>query len=98
MSLLITEECINCGACDEICPGCAIREDEEKSIRVIDSNRCTECVGFYERTMCQVECPVECCILDPAKPETEAELITKAKSLFLDYEFLSPMPSHFSKV
>ena len=95
MSFTITEECINCGACDETCPTGAIREDEETAIRVIDPDICTECVGFYERTMCQVECPVECCVPNPKKRETEQDLIDKAKKLFPDYDFPSQLPSHF---
>jgi ferredoxin len=95
VSLYITDECINCGACDETCPTGAITEDEAGAIRVIDPDRCTECVGFYERTMCQVECPVECCIADPSKQENAEELAEKAKKLLPDYEFPTPPPSHF---
>ena len=90
MSLFITEECINCGACDDTCPTNAIGEDTRRSIRVIDSERCTECVGFYERTMCQVECPVECCIPDPQNVETQEELILKAQNLFPEHEIHLP--------
>jgi ferredoxin len=97
VTLYITEECINCGACDETCPTAAISEDTELSIRVIDPERCTECVGFYDRSMCQVECPVECCLPDPQSRQDEATLLAKAKTLFPDYDFASPPPSHFSE-
>ncbi|MDJ0763828.1 MAG: YfhL family 4Fe-4S dicluster ferredoxin [Myxococcota bacterium] len=95
VSLYITEDCINCGACDETCPVSAISEDVENSIRVIDPERCTECVGFYERTMCQVECPVECCLPDPERRETAEALFKRAKQLHPNHDFPSPPPSHF---
>lgn len=96
MSLKITTDCINCGACEECCPTGAISEDPERALRVIDPQRCTECVGFYERTMCQVECPVECCLPDPDHRESQAELLAKARELFPDHEFPSPPPSHIN--
>ena len=97
MSLYITEECINCGACDETCPTGAICEDPETAIRIIDQDRCTECVGFYARTMCQVECPVECCLVNPEREETENVLFDKALTLFPEHDFPTPTPSHFAK-
>ncbi len=95
VSLIITEDCINCGACDETCPTGAISEDAEGAVRVIDPERCTECVGFYERTMCQVECPVECCLPHEERPESEEVLFSRAKDLFPEHEFPDPPPSHF---
>jgi ferredoxin len=44
MATMITEDCINCGACEPECPNEAISEGEE--IYVIDPNLCTECVGL----------------------------------------------------
>ena len=43
MALKITEECINCGACEPECPNNAITQGDD--IYVIDSAKCTECVG-----------------------------------------------------
>ena len=62
---------------------------------MIDPEKCIECVGFYERTMCQVECPVECCLTNPDRVETEDELLARAKELFPEEEFQVPPPSHF---
>ncbi|MCU0661696.1 MAG: YfhL family 4Fe-4S dicluster ferredoxin [Myxococcota bacterium] len=87
MTLKITDECINCGACEEVCPTQAIVEDGEAMLRIIDPARCTECVGFYERHMCQIECPVECCLPDPEHPETREQLLEKARLLFPGREF-----------
>ena len=94
MSLHITDDCINCGACDDGCPTGAIHEAPGGDIRVIDQERCTECVGFYERTMCQVECPVECCVADPSRDESEEELLERARRLVPDHDFPDPPPSH----
>jgi len=94
VSLKITEDCINCGACEEACPTAAITEDEEAGARVIDPERCTECVGFYDRVMCNVECPVECCLEDPNRVEDEETLLARARALMPDHEFDSPPPSH----
>ncbi|MDD5308836.1 MAG: 4Fe-4S binding protein [Deltaproteobacteria bacterium] len=96
MAIRITEDCINCGTCEEVCPVKAISEDKEILRRVIDPARCVECVGFYERTMCNVECPVECCLPDPERVETEERLLARAKELCPDRTFTG-LPSHFRK-
>ncbi|MFO8073104.1 MAG: YfhL family 4Fe-4S dicluster ferredoxin [Polyangia bacterium] len=78
---MITDECINCGACEDVCPTGAIFENEELGRHVIDPSRCTECLGFYERVMCQAECPVECCVPDPRHKESEERLLEKARRI-----------------
>ena len=75
MSLMIPDECINCDVCEPECPNGAISQGEE--IYVIDANLCTQCVGHYDEPQCQQVCPVDCIPLDPAHPETEAELYQK---------------------
>ena len=95
MATYITEECINCGACEPECPNEAISEGED--IYVIDPKLCTECVGFHDHEACQAVCPVECCLPDPNHVETEEVLITRAKSLHPDKEFGEPYPSRFRK-
>lgn len=79
MATYITGDCINCGACKTECPNEAIAEGEE--VYVIDADRCTECVGFHEKEACQAVCPVECCLPDPTREETEAALIARAVAL-----------------
>ena len=79
MSTIITDECINCGACEPECPNGAISEGDE--IYVINPNLCTECVGFHGDESCQFVCPVECCIPDPNNRETETELLQKANKI-----------------
>ena len=82
MATYITDECINCGACEPECPNEAISEGED--IYVIDPKLCTECVGFHDHEACQAVCPVECCLPDPKNVETEDTLIARAKSLHPD--------------
>lgn len=79
MATRITEDCINCGACEPECPNEAISEGDDKY--VIDPNLCTECVGFHDYEACQAVCPVECCIPDPARRESEDDLYTRAQRL-----------------
>ncbi|MGB9005042.1 MAG: 4Fe-4S binding protein, partial [Candidatus Aminicenantales bacterium] len=45
MAYMITEECINCGACEPECPNQAISAGD--ALYIIDPNRCTECVGHF---------------------------------------------------
>lgn len=75
MSLIITEECINCDVCEPVCPNEAIYQGED--IYEIDPASCTECVGHFDEPQCQTVCPVECIPLDPDNQETEAELTAK---------------------
>ncbi len=51
MAHTITDDCINCGACDSECPTSAISEKDDK--RVIDAEKCTDCGA------CVDACPVE---------------------------------------
>jgi ferredoxin len=50
-------------------------------IYVIDPNLCTECVGHFDTPQCMEVCPVECINKDPAKPETQDELMAKYEKL-----------------
>ena len=82
MATYITEDCINCGACEPECPNEAISEGDE--IYVIDPDLCTECVGFFDTEQCQAVCPVECCLPDPKRPEAEPLLAERAVKLHPD--------------
>lgn len=79
MALLITHECVNCGACEDQCPNTAIRMGED--IFEIDHERCTECVGFDNRPTCVDACPVDCCVPDPLRIEDEETLFERALHL-----------------
>jgi ferredoxin len=108
MATLITEECINCGACLPRCPNNAIYEGGQASelngkvrppiaedIYYIAPDKCTECVGFFDREECAAVCPVDCCIPDPQIPETEDVLIARARVLHPDQDFAPEYPSRF---
>lgn len=53
MTFIITEACINCGACQAECPVDAISEGEDKY--VIDAEACIDCGA------CAAVCPVDAC-------------------------------------
>jgi ferredoxin len=95
MATLITDECINCGACLPECPNEAIFEGED--LFVIDPDRCTECVGFHDEEACASVCPVDVCVPDPDLVETEPELLKRAQALHPDKTFGSDYPSHFRR-
>lgn len=75
MSLLITEECINCDVCEPECPNGAITQGEE--IFTIDPALCTECVGHFTNSQCIDVCPVDCIINDPDNTESKDQLQQK---------------------
>jgi ferredoxin len=79
MAYTITEECILCGSCEMECPNEAITEGDVTY--VIDPDRCTECVGFFDESQCAAVCPVEACVPDPANKETSEELQAKYQRL-----------------
>jgi ferredoxin len=112
MATIITEECINCGACEPECPNVAIYAggaQYELNGEMIDAlsdefyyivpAKCTECVGHFDQEQCAAVCPVDCCIPDPERPETEEVLFDRAKTLHPDKEFseLSEATSRFRK-
>jgi ferredoxin len=114
MAIMITDACINCGACEPECPNNAIYEGgvdwkwaEGTSLKQVSiegtmvdayapqkaysdelyyivSDKCTECVGFYEEPQCAAVCPVDCCVLDLSRQESENELQRKKAWLHQD--------------
>ena len=109
MAIIITDECINCGACEAECPNNAIYEggvewsisegttvhgkyDLEGGVKVdadaanepvsddfyfIVPDKCTECKGFHDEPQCAAVCPVDCCVPDPDREETEEVLLAR---------------------
>ncbi|RAX55123.1 ferredoxin [Helicobacter sp. 16-1353] len=72
MSLMINDECIACDACREECPNEAI--DEGDPIYIIDPDKCTECIGYYDEPSCISVCPVDAILADPDNIESIEEL------------------------
>jgi ferredoxin len=110
MSTMITEECINCGACEPECPNTAIYEGGAQWERdgvshpalaqdtyYIVPEKCTECVGFFDQEQCAAVCPVDCCVPNPKDVETEEQLLAKARAIHPDQEFGPDSPSRFRK-
>jgi ferredoxin len=110
MATVITEECINCGACEPECPNTAIYQGGVEydwlgkknpalkgEIFYIVPEKCTECVGFFDQEACAAVCPVDCCVPDPERPESEAALLERARELHPDKQFADDAPSRFRK-
>lgn len=115
MAIIITEDCINCGACEPECPnnaiyeggvewaisdGTAVSDDytlEDGSVvpakakhkpvsdelYYIVPDKCTECVGFHEEPQCAAVCPVDCCVPDPDRRESQEALLSRKDRLHL---------------
>ncbi|HZX65919.1 MAG TPA: 4Fe-4S binding protein [Myxococcales bacterium] len=55
MANMITEDCINCAACESECPNEAISEGEDTY--VIDASKCDECESNGGENACKAVCP-----------------------------------------
>ena len=77
MALKITEECINCGACQPECPNEAIYEAGQDyeldggtkpplsdDFSYIVPEKCTECEGINPEPACAAVCPTDACVKD----------------------------------
>ena len=62
MAFSIVESCVNCWACEPLCPSSAISEGSPHFR--IDPKKCTECQGDYAHPQCASICPIEGAILD----------------------------------
>jgi len=94
MATMITEDCIACGACEAECPNDAISYGED--IFEVDPDLCSECVGFHDVQMCSEACPVDCCIPNPERSESEELLFARAEKIHAGKGLeLSDATSHF---
>jgi ferredoxin len=62
MAFEIVESCVNCYACEPLCPNQAIYAARPHFL--IDAGKCTECVGDFAEAQCAGICPIEAAILD----------------------------------
>ena len=110
MATVITDECINCGACEPECPNTAIYQGGvewelngvthpaiSNDIFYIVPEKCTECVGFFDHEACAAVCPVDCCVPDPNRPETHDALLARARALHPEQPIADDAPSRFHK-
>ncbi len=94
MAVMITDECISCGACEAECPNQAIYSAgtpyvmggmEHPALNddhtYIVPEKCTECVGFFDEPQCIGQCPTEAIVKDNENPETEEQLLAKKARL-----------------
>lgn len=101
MAIIITDDCINCGACEPECPNNAIYESDvdwsmsegtsspddsrndpvSEEFYFIVPSKCTECKGFHDEPQCAAVCPVDCCLPDPDREETEEALLARKAEL-----------------
>jgi hypothetical protein len=95
MATMITNECINCGACEPECPNNAISQGEP--VYIIDPLLCTECVGFHDYEACAAVCPVDCCVTDPNNIESEQVLLERARALHPETQIGDTFESRFRK-
>jgi len=61
MALSIIETCVNCFACEPVCPSDAIVEASPHFL--IQADKCTECDGDFAEPQCASICPIEGAIL-----------------------------------
>jgi ferredoxin len=62
MALSIIESCVNCYACEPLCPSQAISLAGQHFL--IDAVKCTECDGDFADPQCASICPIEGAILN----------------------------------
>jgi hypothetical protein len=56
-------------------------------------------VGHFDQEQCAAVCPVDCCVPDPNRVESEEILFARAKAIHADRDFaeLGAATSHFRK-
>ena len=66
MAFEIIETCVDCYACEPVCPNQAIYQARvgEHSHFLIDSEKCTECIGDFMDAQCASICPIEGAIVN----------------------------------
>ncbi len=80
MSMVINENCINCANCEPACPNQAISAGE--NLYIVAHERCTECVGAFDKPQCVEACPIpDCIVIDPAHTEPREVLLQRYHAL-----------------
>jgi ferredoxin len=59
------------------------------------TERCTECVGFYDAPTCIAVCPIDCVKPDPQHNESHSELLEKFRRLKLVTNKKAPYGAFF---
>lgn len=79
MAMMISANCVFCGACEGECPNAAIAPGPDTF--EIDPARCTECIGVHGEPQCRLVCPADAIGPDLAHVETYASLTAKRAAL-----------------
>ena len=80
MAFRITDDCIECLACAEVCPHQAVlhaRAPEAVPRIAIDPSACTHCWPFDGEPRCVKACPVDCIVVDARCPVPPVQLIRR---------------------
>lgn len=78
MALRITDDCIECLACVEVCPHQAITQVHDQGVNprvAINPSACTHCWPFDQRPRCPAVCPVNCIVVDADQPVPSVQLM-----------------------
>ncbi|HEX8964339.1 MAG TPA: 4Fe-4S binding protein [Rhodocyclaceae bacterium] len=62
MALAIVESCVNCWACEPLCPNGAIVAAQPHFL--VEADKCTECLGDRAVPQCAEICPIEGAIVN----------------------------------
>ncbi len=62
MALKIIASCVNCWACEPLCPNQAICAAQPHFL--VDAGKCTECLGDFAEAQCAAICPIEGAIVN----------------------------------
>ncbi|HOJ17275.1 MAG: 4Fe-4S binding protein [Ignavibacteriales bacterium] len=94
MAVMITDDCIACGACEAECPNNAIYNTGDPYMiggeefpalnddhTYIVPDKCTECIGFYDEPQCIPACPTDAIVKDPNRVETHEVLMARKEHL-----------------
>ncbi len=59
-------------------------EPMQEDFYFIAPDKCTECKGFHDEPQCASVCPVDCCLPDPERVESEDILLARKERLHLE--------------
>jgi ferredoxin len=64
MALHIVDRCVNCYACQMVCPTGSIGKTAQQSHFTIQPETCHECADQYPEPQCASICPIEAAIVN----------------------------------
>jgi ferredoxin len=62
MALKIVDGCVNCWACEALCPNRAIYAAQPHFL--VQASQCSECLGDFAEAQCAAICPIEGAIVN----------------------------------